>query len=468
MTTSDPGKRVENVEPFGPLGKIHFIGIGGAGMSGIAEIVLHYGYTVSGSDLNESPTTERLRSLGAHVACGHRRENLGDAEMVVFSSAVPQNNPEIAAARSRGLPVIHRAEMLARLMRPKKGITVSGTHGKTTTASMITLLLREGGLDPTAVIGARPKLLGGSALAGQGKFFVAEADESDRSFLQLAPLYSVITNIDLDHMDEFGSLADLQDAFLKHMNQVPPEGAVIACGDDPNLRSLLKKVHRPVITYGWEQKADVSAHRLEAGFPRSGYECLHQGRFLGRIELGIPGRHNVLNSLAAVATALLLEIPFAVIASSLKAFQGAERRMEYKGDRHRVRVMDDYGHHPSEIRATLQACRSAGRRLVVVFQPHRYSRTSYLMEELAACFEDADRLYLLDIYPAGESPIPGVSSRRLASEIRRHREVTYAADRETAVELLDKETIAGDLVVTLGAGDVWKVGEKFLAQQTQT
>lgn len=462
MTNDVAGK-----EGWGGIRKIHFVGLGGIGMSGIAEIALRSGWAVSGSDLSDSPALERLQRLGAHVYLGHHKENLGDAEMVVFSSAVPQENPEILEARSRGFPVIHRAEMLAWLMRPKKGITVTGTHGKTTTASMIAHLLREAGLDPTAVVGGHLKALGSSAIAGQGEFFVAEADESDRSFLQLEPLYTVVTNIDLDHMDQYRDLADLRQAFLEHMNQVPTQGAVVACEEDPNLQPLLKKVHRRVIAYGWEQKAGVSACRFEAGSFRSRYECLHQGHSLGHIELAVPGRHNALNSLGAVSVGLLLGIPFTVIRRSLKTFQGVARRMEHKGDRRGVQVVDDYGHHPSEVRATLEACQGTGRRLMVVFQPHRYSRTQYLMRDLGTCFEGADHLYLLDIYPAGEDPIPGITSRRLAAEIRHHREVTYLPDKEAVVKLLENETVAGDMILTLGAGDVWKVGESFLAEPHQ-
>ena len=456
----------DSMEALGGIHRIHFVGIGGIGMSGIAEILLRNGYKVSGSDLSRSVILDRLTSLGAQVFLGHRDTNLQDAEIVVFSSAIPPENPELKEARGRNIPVIHRAEMLARLMRSGKAVTVSGTHGKTTTASMITVLLQEAGLDPTAILGGKLKGLESSARLGRGEFFVAEADESDRTFLRLTPTYAVVTNIDLDHLDEYRGLEDLQQAFLEHMSRVAAGGAIVACGDDANLRPLLKKVQRRVITYGLEQEVQVSAGEVKLGPQWSSYECQFRGKPLGVVELGVPGRHNVLNSLAAVALGLHLEIPFGVIARSLKSFLGTERRLDYKGERGGVWVMDDYGHHPAEIRAALEACKATGRRLVVVFQPHRYSRTQHLMREFGSCFEGADRLYLLDIYPAGEGPIPGVTSARLAEEIRRHREVTHVKGVRTVVELLEDEVSPGDLVLTLGAGDVWKVADTFLAKQS--
>ena len=451
---------------LGDIRKIHFVGIGGIGMSGIAEILIAKGYAVSGSDLSRSLILDRLSELGARIFLGHHETNLQDAEIVVFSSAIPAENPELREAQNRNTPLIHRAEMLARLMRLKKAITVSGTHGKTTTSAMITILLQEAGLDPTAVLGGRLKALGSSARLGKGSFFVAEADESDRTFLRLSPSYAVVTNIDLDHMDQYRGLEDLQEAFLEHMNKVPAEGAVVLCRDDANLRSLLKKVHRRVITYGFEQEVQVCASQVRIGPLWSRYDCLHEGNPLGSVELNVPGRHNVLNSLAAVTLGLHLEIPFAVIACSLKAFRGAERRLEHKGERGGVWVMDDYGHHPAEVRAALESCKATGRRVLAVFQPHRYSRTQHLMREFGSCFEKADRLYLLDIYSAGEEPIPGVTSKRLAGEIRRHREVTYVPDTETIVELLEDEASPGDLLLTLGAGDVWKVADAFLEKHS--
>lgn len=450
---------------FADIQRFHFVGIGGTGMSAIAEIMLLSGCTVSGSDLQGSAVIDRLRLLGARLSIGeHREANLGDAQAVVFSTAVAAENPELRGALERGLPVIHRAEMLARLMRFKRGITVTGTHGKTTTTSMIAWLLAEAGLDPTAVIGARLKAFGSNARLGKSDLLVAEADESDRSFLLLSPLYSVVTNIDLDHLDQYRDLSDLQGAFLEHMQKVSSQGAVIACLDDPNLRPLLKKVHHRVLTYGLKPEADFSARQIQTGALHSEYECVRKGEPLGRIELNVGGVHNVRNSLAAVSVGVLLDVPWGVMARSLRTFEGAERRLERKGERAGVWVMDDYGHHPVEIRATLNACRATGRRVVAVFQPHRYSRTQFLMKEFAQCFEEADCLYLLEVYPAGEKPIPGVDSQRLAQEIRRYRQVTQVGDREELVERLIRETRPGDLLLTLGAGDVWKVGETFLAK----
>jgi UDP-N-acetylmuramate--alanine ligase len=446
---------------------LHFVGIGGIGMSGLAEILLQAGFQVSGSDLQNTPLVERLRQLGARVERGHRASNLQEADVVVFSSAVSPDNPELAAARQRGIPLLPRGELLAELMRSHLGISVAGTHGKTSTTSMIALLLTEARLDPTIVIGARHPLLGSNARLGKGRYFVAEADESDRSFLALRPVYAVVTNIDTDHMDQYRDLADLQDAFLQHMNRIPFYGKVIACLDDPNLREPVKKLHRPVLTYGTDAQSDILARDLELRGTGSAYYCYAGGRPLGRIELSVPGRHNVLNSLAAVATAQLLEIPFETVQRALEAFRGAERRMQRKGERDGVLVMDDYGHHPTEIRATLAACRLFGRRLVVVYQPHRYSRTKALFAETGSCFQEADLLFLMDIYPAGEEPASGVNSEKLAELIGIHQPVQYVSGRGRLVELLQAETRPGDLLLTLGAGDVWKIGEEFLEQNNK-
>ncbi len=445
------------------LRKFHFVGIGGIGMSGLAELLLRDGCEVSGSDLEGSALVDRLRQMGARISIGHDARNLEEAEAVVFSSAVPPNSPELVAARNRQLPVISRGEMLAELMGEKKGITIAGTHGKTTTTSMIALMLLEVGLEPTIVIGARFEAIGGNARLGEGEWFVAEADESDRSFLRLSPVCSVVTNIGLDHMDEYRDLEDLQQTFLEHMNQTARDGLVVACGEDVNLGPVLKKLHRRVVTYGLEPETDICARQLELGWLQSSYDCYEQGNCLGQIELHVPGRHNVLNSLAAVAVGRqLIEAPFEVIQRSLAAFRGVERRLQWKGEKHSVWVIDDYGHHPAEIRATLEACKMGGRRTVVVFQPHRYTRTKHLMEEMSQCFVDTDVLYLMDIYPAGENPIPGVTSEQLARGIGRHRQVKYLPDTQKLLAVLRRETKAGDLLLTLGAGNVWKIGEAFL------
>ena len=442
--------------------RVHFVGIGGAGMSAIAQVLLQSNYVVSGSDLLESPTLQHLRSLGGEVFVGHRSSNVGNAEAVVFSSAVSAGNPELEAARRRKLPILHRADMLAHLMRSKEAISIAGTHGKTTTTAMTAALLLEGGLDPTVLVGAHVKQLGGNARVGQGRYLVAEADESDGTFLKLSPQRVVVTNIDTDHLDYYGDLAQIQEAFLEHISRVPLEGSVIACRDDPNLRQILKKVHRPVIGYGLEPGASVSAQDVVGSARGSEYNCLHEGQSLGRIQLGVPGRHNVVNSLAAVAVGLLLDVPFSACQRGLNAFSGVERRLEWKGEKSSVRVLDDYGHHPSEIKATLRACAGMERRLLVVFQPHRFSRTHHLMSDLAKCFGGADQLFVTDIYAAGEEPIPGVSSRRLVEEISRYRQVTYADDPQKLVEELKRATRPGDLLLTLGAGDVWQIGEAYL------
>ncbi|MEE8348549.1 MAG: UDP-N-acetylmuramate--L-alanine ligase [Acidobacteriota bacterium] len=445
--------------------RVHFVGIGGIGMSGLAEILLSIGHQVSGSDLQESPLLEGLRRQGAQIFIGHDADNLGTVDRVVYSSAVSEENSELAKARSLHLDILSRGELLADLMDSQKGISVAGTHGKTTTTAMIGLCLMEAGLDPTIVVGARFEAMKSNARLGQGEWFVAEADESDRSFLKLSPFCAVVTNIDQDHMDEYHDLADLQGAFVEHLNRIQTDGLVVACADDAGVAAILKKLHLRVVTYGLESGADICARRLELEWRQSSYDCYEGDHHLGRIRLGVPGHHNVLNSLAAVAVARQLEVPFETIQSSLAAFQGVERRFQWKGEKQNVWVVDDYGHHPVEIRATLKACKTGGRRIVAVFQPHRYTRTQYVMKELSQCFPDADVLYLMDIYPAGEEPIEGVTSEHLAAEIGRQQSVHYHPDREGLLARLKEETRAGDLLITLGAGDVWKIGEAFLEKE---
>lgn len=455
----------ERMTNLGDVRRLHFIGIGGIGMSGIAEILLEDGYEVSGSDLQEGPILEMLRKLGARITIGHRASNIQNAQAVVYSTAVSADNPELAAAQQGSIPVVHRSDLLFELMRRRTTVTIAGTHGKTTTTSMISLMLHAAALDPTMVIGARLKAIGSNARAGKGEYLVAEADESDRSFLKYRPVYAVVTNIDRDHLDTYRDLADIQSAFVEHMNSVPFYGRVIPCLDDPNLRSLLGQVKPTMVTYGFHSEAQVQIREPEyAGF-HSSYSCYYNAELLGRVELNVPGWHNISNSAAAVALGLQLRIPFPTIQQALKTFRGAERRMEWKGEKGQVWVIDDYGHHPTEIRATLEACRLTGRRIVVVFQPHRYTRTRDLMHELGTCFENAHRLYLMDIYPAGEKPIEGATGDKLAEEIARHREVTYLADRASLLERLRAEIVPGDLLLTLGAGNVWKIGEEFLEQQ---
>lgn len=454
--------KAEAATMFGKIRKIHFIGIGGIGMSGLAEILLAKGFQVSGSDRVDSPIVQRLARLGARTAIGHSQRNLQDCEAVVFSTAIPVDNPELLEARRRNLPAVHRADILAELLRRAEGITVTGTHGKTTSTAMLALILRQAGLDPTVVVGARIPELESNAVAGAGTHVLAEADESDRSFLKLRPIHTLLTNIDLDHLDCYRDLGDLQEAFLEHLQSVPFYGHIVVWADDPNGAPLWKKLHRPMITFGFGAAARFRAAELEITPEGVRYACRDDTELLGTIELKVRGKHNALNSLGAVAMASALEIPFATIARALQGFQGAERRMERIGDRNGVTVLNDYGHHPAEIEATLEACRSMGRRIVLVFQPHRYSRTLHQMQRLAQCFGQTDELYLMDVYGAGEEPIEGVDSARLAELISEFRTVHYAPDADLLLERLRNETRPGDLLVTMGAGDVGRIGRSFL------
>ncbi len=448
--------------------QIHFVGIGGAGMSGIAEVLLTLGYRVTGSDLKRSEIVERLERLGAKIFTGHAATHVEGAHVVVYSSAVARDNPELQAARQRGIPVIPRAEMLAELMRMKYGIAVAGTHGKTTTTSMVAAVLAEGGFDPTVVVGGRITALGAGARLGQGEFLVAEADESDGSFLKLTPTIAVVTTIDREHLDYYGDLPAIQEAFLTFINRVPFYGAAVLCLDQPDIRALLPRVEKRVITYGLAGSADLVAAGTRLEGPTARFEVLYRGESLGELGLQVPGLHNAANALAATAVGLDLEIPFAVIQRALGAFTGVQRRFQIKGEVGGVLVVDDYGHHPAEIRATLAAAKAGfGRRTVVVFQPHRYTRTYHLHDEFLTAFDQADCLVIADIYPAGEPPIPGVHARTIAEGIAargRRGEVSYASDRREIVEFLFQTVRRGDLVLTLGAGDIWGVGDELLAR----
>jgi UDP-N-acetylmuramate--alanine ligase len=446
---------------------IHFVGIGGVGMSGIAEVLLTLGYRVTGSDARRSETVERLERLGAKVYVGHAAAQVEGAHVVVSSSAVARDNVEIAAARQRGVPVIARAEMLAELMRLKYGIAIAGTHGKTTTTSMVAAVLGAGGFDPTVVVGGRVHGLGTNARLGQGEFLVAEADESDGSFLKLTPTIAVVTTVDAEHLDHYPDLDAIVAAFLAFANKVPFYGAVVVCLDDPNLQRMIPRMmDKRVVTYGLEAGADVTARRLQFAEMRSTFEVVHRGISLGTISLQIPGRHNVLNALAATAVALDLEMPFAKIQTALASFAGVQRRFQVRGTARDVLVVDDYGHHPAEIRATLAAAKAGfDRRVITVFQPHRYSRTQHLRDDFLTAFYQSDVLIVMDIYPAGEAPIPGVHSRDLADGIAAHghREVLYLGnDRAAIIDYLCESTRAGDLVLTLGAGDVGQLGGELL------
>jgi UDP-N-acetylmuramate--alanine ligase len=446
---------------------IHFVGIGGVGMSGIAEVLLTLGYRVTGSDARRSETVERLERLGAKVYVGHAAAQVEGAHVVVSSSAVARDNVEVAAARQRGIPVIARAEMLAELMRLKYGIAIAGTHGKTTTTSMVAAVLATGGFDPTVVVGGRVHGLGTNARLGQGEFLVAEADESDGSFLKLTPTIAVVTTVDAEHLDHYPDLDAIVAAFLAFVNKVPFYGCAVVCLDDLNLQRMIPKMmDKRVVTYGLEAGADVTARRLQFAEMRSTCEVVHRGVSLGTMNLQIPGRHNVLNALAATAVALDLEIPFPKIQTALAGFAGVQRRFQIRGTARDVLVVDDYGHHPVEIRATLAAAKAGfDRRVITVFQPHRYSRTQHLRDDFLTAFYQSDVLIVMDIYAAGEAPIPGVHARDLADGIAAHghREVLYlGSDRAAIIDYLCESTRAGDLVLTLGAGDVGQLGGELL------
>jgi UDP-N-acetylmuramate--alanine ligase len=445
---------------------IHFVGIGGIGMSGIAEILVNLGYRVSGSDEKRGEAVERLEQIGAKVFTGHAAGNIEGAHVVVYSSAIARGNVELQTARQRQIPTIERAEMLAELMRLKYGIAVAGTHGKTTTTSMVGTVLAEGRYDPTIVVGGRVAAFGSNARLGQGEFLVAEADESDGSFLKLAPTIAVVTTIDAEHLDHWGSLEAIRDGFRTFVNKVPFYGAAVLCLDQPNIQMLLPHVEKRIITYGLESAADLVARRLVLSGMTSRFEVAHRGTVLGECTLQIPGRHNVLNALAAVGVGLDLEIPFATIQRALAGFAGVQRRFQVRGTAGGVTVVDDYGHHPVEIRATLAAAKAGfDRRVVTVFQPHRYSRTLHLRQEFLTAFNQADVLVVMDVYPAGEAPIPGVSAADLADGIRAHghRDVVYlGSDRTRIVEHVCEISRPGDLVLTLGAGDVSQLGPDIL------
>jgi len=455
-----------NASMFRRARRLHFVGIGGIGMSGIAEVLLNLGYQVTGSDLKDSPTVERLRKMGATIRSGHQPEAVDGADVVVVSSAVRSSNVEATEAHRLGIPVIPRAEMLGELMRMKYGIAIAGSHGKTSTTSMIAQVLHRSGLDPTIVIGGRLGILGSTARLGGGDLMVVEADESDGSFLRLSPTIAVVTSIDAEHLDHFGDLEGLQDAFVGFLDRVPFYGTGIVCLDEPNIQAILPRLTRRVGTYGMATQADlVAADHAVEGFT-SRYEAVLRGRALGEVTLGVPGRHSIENSLATLAVGLDLEIPFETIAQHLAEFQGADRRFQVKGTAAGVTVVDDYAHHPTEIRAALEGAREGWkRRIVVVFQPHRFTRVRDLKEEFERSFYHADVVVVTDIYPAGEDAIPGVDADRLAAGIAEHghRDVTRVARTKDVPAALRSRLEEGDLVITLGAGDVTEVSDQLLA-----
>ncbi len=450
--------------------RIHFVGIGGTGMSGLAEVLLRMEYEISGSDMARTEVTDRLAALGARIRIGHSAVHVKGCDLVVVSSAIGRGNPEVRAARRLGLPTLKRGEMLAEIMRLHHGIAIAGSHGKTSTTSMVGHLLARAGYDPTVVVGGRLKMIGGNARMGSGRYLVAEADESDGSFLDLTPTIAVVTNIDREHLDHYRDLRDVQKAFLKFMRRVPFYGLAVVCGDDPNVRSLLPRMRKRVLTYGFGHENHLRALDVRREGMRQEFTVEWQGVRLGRTRLGVPGRHNIENALAALAVGLELGVGAAECLGAFEDFEGVGRRFEIRGETEGVVLIDDYGHHPTEIAATLATARSVyDRRLVVVFQPHRYSRTRALAREFAEALKDADLLVLADLYGAGEKPIPGVGSGLIVDAMRvlSSREVVRIRGGEDACAIVPGLLRPGDLLVTLGAGDVSRWGEAILARYAE-
>jgi len=444
--------------------KLHFIGIGGIGMSGIAEILLNMGYEISGSDLNESEQTRRLKELGAQVFQGHFPSNIKDYHVVVTSTAIDPNNPELIEARKRNIPIIHRSEMLAELVRLKHGIGVAGTHGKTTTSSMLAYLLFHGGVNPTAVIGGKVLNFGSNARVGEGKYIVFEADESDGSFIKLLPSIGIVTNIDADHLDHYKYFNNVKEAFIEYINNIPFYGYSVLCIDDPVVREILPRIERPYVTYGFTDDADLRAVNVRLEESCMKFEAVQGEGSLGEFSITSLGNHNVLNALSVIAVALDLQVPLEQIREGLAAFQGVGRRFERIGEEKGVLVIDDYGHHPTEIRATLAALKKLDRRLLVIFQPHRYSRTELLWDEFGQSFANADEIFLAEIYPAGEKPVEGISSSLIAESIEKHenRKATVIEKFEDIPDVIAKSAQKGDVIVTLGAGDIYKSGRLII------
>jgi UDP-N-acetylmuramate--alanine ligase len=446
---------------------IHFVGIGGIGMSGIAELLLNLGYTVSGSDITASDITQRLEKLGGRIYKGHSPESIAGADVVVTSSAVKPENPEVLAAEQASIPVIPRAEMLAELMRLKYSIAVAGAHGKTSTTSMIAAVLGMGGLDPTVVIGGKLKSLNTNALLGEGDFIVAEADESDGSFLKYSPAIAVVTNIDREHLDFYPDLAAIKRVFLDFIDRIPFYGLAVLCLDNESVQDILPEIKKRITTYGMSTQADFQARRVVFEGQKTRFQLHHHGKELGEILLNLPGVHNVHNAMASIAVGLELDIPFDVIKNTLANLEGVQRRLEFKGEINGVTILDDYGHHPTEIKTTLDALRGGwpDKRIVVVFQPHRFTRTQALFDDFTRSFYQSDLLVLLPIYPAGEQPIEGVDSCALYESIiaHKHKEVVYMDNFRSTASYLKDILISGDILLTLGAGDVWRVGEKVLS-----
>jgi UDP-N-acetylmuramate--alanine ligase len=453
---------------LGKVKHVHFVGVGGIGMSGIAELLLNLGYTVSGSDMKESPVTERIARLGGEVFHGHRPGNIEGADVVVYSSAVPVDNTEIREADDRGIPVIPRAEMLAELMRLKYGVAVAGAHGKTTTTTMIASILTAGNLDPTVVIGGRLNIWGGSnAKLGQGDILVAESDESDGSFMALSPAIAVVTNIDLEHVDHYGSMENIRTAFVNFINKIPFYGTAILCMDNEEIQNIIPRLKKSYVTYGTTSQSDIRARDIQKDKLTIDFEVIHHGSSLGRVVVGMPGDHSVLNALAAIAVGIGFDMDMDQIRKGLANLGGLERRFQVKGEKNGVVLVDDYGHHPAEIIATLATAKECWpeKRLVVIFQPHRYSRTRALYDRFVISFNQADVLIIAPIYPAGERPIEGVDADWLYRGIkeRGHKDVYLGSDHNDILSFLSSTVKPGDTVVTLGAGDIYRVGDEFFA-----
>ncbi len=445
---------------YGRIKKIHFVGIGGIGMSGIAELLLNQGYRVSGSDLRDSDTTRRLADLGGDICIGHHEENIKDVDVVVTSTAVKADNPEVAEAHRRHIAVIPRAEMLAELMRMKYGIAIAGTHGKTTTTSMMSVVLHHAGVDPTAVIGGKLDAFGSNAKLGRGKFLVAEADESDGSFMHLSPTIAVVTNIDEDHLDFYSGIDEIKQIFVNFINKVPFYGRAVLCLEDPNVQAILPEVKKRYTTYGFTPQADFHATEITQREGVTSFTALHRGSELGRLSFNMPGRHNVLNALSVIAVAHELEIPFRTVVSGFRNFGGLQRRFQLRDEVNDIMLIDDYGHHPAEIKATLAAAKNGWkRRVIAVFQPHRYTRTMALFNEFLTAFYQADQLIVTNVYAAGEAPVDGASGAALAEGIASHghKSVIFMDSFEEISEHLAKIAEPGDLLITLGAGNVNQV-----------
>ena len=465
-----------NSKGFRKIQHIHFVGIGGSGMSGIAEVLINLGYRVSGSDISESEVVQRLRRIGGDITIGHSPSNIKGAQVVVISSAVSPQNAEVVAARQASIPVIQRAEMLAELMRLKYGIAIAGAHGKTTTTSMVAGIIASAGLDPTVVIGGKLNSLGSNAKLGQSEFLVAEADESDGSFLKLSPTIAIVTNIDAEHLDYYTDLEAIRKTFINFINKVPFYGIAILCADNEHIRGILPSVEKRTMTYGIRNKADITAVNIEMAHGQSRFRVLYKDIDMGEFHLPLPGVHNISNALAGIGVAIELDIKTDDVRSALGTFSGVERRFQVvgrisgreagKGDSGDIMVVDDYGHHPTEVKATLSAAKEGwGKRTVVIFQPHRYTRTRDLLEEFRDAFADADVLIITEIYPAGERPIEGVTAERLYETIRRHghQNVMFMPDKTVIPGRIHEIMRPGDMIITLGAGDIWKTGRKILS-----